>query len=229
MGESVTINFNQAIPLFPLAGCALLPHATVPLHIFEPRYREMVRETLDDNGLIAMATFEGDDWKADYEGNPPIKDHVCVGYIVRHERLFDGRYTILLQGVCRARVRKEIPHEPYRVALLEPTETATPMEIDLDEHRQRIEGLLNDPMLGQLASVSAIRNWMGGEVPTVALIDLSILALANNPGDRYKMLRETDPEQRADWLEHFLAQTRRTIQTATRFGTGKSDEGWHLN
>lgn len=229
MAESVTINFNQPIPLFPLAGCALLPHATVPLHVFEPRYREMVREALEDNGLIAMATFEGDDWKTDYEGKPPIKQHVCVGYIIRHERLFDGRYTILLQGVCRAKIRRELPHDPYRVALLEPTETDAPMEIDLDGHRQRIERLLRDPMLGQLASVSAIRNWMSQDVPTIALIDLSILALANNPGDRYAMLEQNDPERRADWLEHYLDQTRHTIQLANRFGPGKTEEGWHLN
>lgn len=229
MAESLTIDFSRPVPLFPLGNCVLLPHATIPLHVFEPRYLRMVSDALDTNGLIAMATFEGEGWKLDYEGKPPIRGHVCVGLILRHERLPDGRYTILLQGICRARVRRELEHDPYRVALLEPTEAEPAMEIDLEDRREHIECLLDDPLMEQLASVKAIRNWMSREIPTPVLIDLSILALVHDTGDRYRMLVETDADARAAFLEHFLETTRKTLRIASRFGSGKSEEGWNLN
>ncbi len=229
MAQSLTIDFSKPVPLFPLANCALLPHATIPLHVFEPRYQAMTADALDTTGLVAMATFKGDDWKLNYEGNPPVHDHVCVGLILRHDRLADGRYNILLQGVCRARVRDELPSDPYRVALLEPTEREAAMEIDLEHQREHIEALLVDPLMEQLASVKAIRNWMSREIPTPALIDLSILALVHDTADRYRMLAEANAEARARFLEGFLESTRRTLRIANRYGSGQSEEGWNLN
>lgn len=217
MSETLTIDFRQPIPLFPLPNCVLLPHATIPLHIFETRYRKMVNDALDSRGLIAMASFEGGGWKEDYEGNPPLKDHVCVGYIVRHQRLDDGRINMLLQGACRAKVIEELPHHPYRKALLEPIERETPMEIDLVEHRVRIEALLNDPVLKELSSISAVQNWLSREIPTNALIDLATMTACDDFDDRYAMLSQSDAEKRAAWLEQWLRNTRQTLRTAKKF------------
>lgn len=229
MADTLTIDFSKAVPLFPLPDCMLLPHATLPLHIFEPRYRVMVRDALDAAGLIAMAIFEGGHWKVDYQGQPPLRPYVCIGYILRHEPLADGRYNILLQGVCRARIRKELPHQPYRVALLAPADTRPTMEIDLHDQRQRLEGLIEDPTLGQLASIVNIRKWMRSDIPTTALIDLSILSLASTAGDRYDMLAQPDPEKRAHWLEQCLHDTRHTVRLANRLGPSQTDDGLNLN
>ena len=217
MSETLTIDFRQPIPLFPLPNCVLLPHATIPLHIFEPRYRKMTNDALDSRGLIAMATFEGEVWKGDYEGSPKLRPHVCVGYIVRHQRLEDGRINMLLQGACRAKIIEEIPHHPYRHALLEPLERETPMEIDLAEHRTRLEELLNDPLLKELASIAAVQNWISREIPTNALIDLTTMTACDDVNDRYAMLAESNAENRATWLEHWLRMTRQTLRTAKKF------------
>jgi len=229
MSNLLTIDFAKALPIFPLPNCVLLPHATIPLHIFEPRYRVMVADVLDDRRLIAMATFQGEAWKLNYKGNPPVRQTVCVGYIVRHNELEDGRYNILLQGVCRARVAQEVPNEPYRKAMLEPVETDAPMEIDMDERRGRLESLLGDPLLQQLASVSAIQNWLSGEIPTAVLVDLAIMTMCDDTESRYAMLSESRAGVRADWLEGLLGQTRRTLRIAERFGTGQSSDGVNLN
>ncbi len=229
MSDLLTIDFGEPIPLFPLPNCVLLPHATVPLHIFEQRYRDMTRDALDDRRLIAMATFEGDDWKHDYQGKPDVRPIVCIGYVVRHHEMDDGRFNLLLQGVCRARMRDEIAHDPYRLALLEPMETDTPMEIDMDERRGRLETLLNDPLLQQLSSVSAIQNWLSGEIPTAVLVDLAVMTMCDDTETRYRMLSETRAGARADWLEGMLAQTRKTMRIADRFGTGQSPDGVNLN
>ncbi len=217
MSETLTIDFRQPIPLFPLPNCVLLPHATIPLHIFEPRYRRMVNDALDSRGLIAMATFEGDGWKQDYAGNPELRPHVCIGYIVRHQRLDDGRFNVLLQGACRARIDEEVPHHPYRKALLEPLERESPMEIDLVEHRVRIEELLSDPVLRELSSIAAVQNWISREIPTNALIDLTTMNACDDVNDRYAMLSESNAEARAVWLERWLRATRQTLRTAKKF------------
>lgn len=229
MPEALTIDFAKPIPLFPLPSCALLPHATVPLHVFEPRYQKMTQEALDSHGLIAMAVFQGDKWQQQYHGKPPIREHVCVGYIVQHQQLQDGRYNILLQGVCRAKVVKELPHESYRMAMLEPTETESVMEIDLDDRRQRIEAMLKRPRLRQLAAIHAIGKWLSREVPTTAMIDLAILTLSQDNERRYAMLAEADVEKRADWLEHHLQQTDDLLAVAERLGPAVTDDGIPLN
>lgn len=229
MAEKLTIDFSQAIPVFPLPGCVLLPHATVPLHIFEDRYRRMVHDALDSHGLIAMALFDGDRWKLDYRGCPPVRPHVCVGYIVRHEQLGDGRYNILLQGICRARILKEIEHAPYRRCFLEPTEPSLPMEIDLEEHRGQIESLLGDSLLKELASVSAIHNWISNEIPTPALIDLALMTVCCNAEQRYTMLADGNTFARASWLEQWLREARQTLVMSERFRVEPTSDGAYPN
>ncbi|MEX2216707.1 MAG: LON peptidase substrate-binding domain-containing protein [Phycisphaeraceae bacterium] len=229
MPETLTIDFRQPVPLFPLPNCVLLPHATIPLHIFEPRYRAMMSDALDHRGLIAMALFEGDNWKADYEGSPPLRPFVCVGYIVRHQRLDDGRYNLLLQGACRAKIREETPHRPYRKALLEPLERQSPMEIDLGDHRDRIESLLKDPVLAELSSVAAVQNWLSKEIPTNALIDLMTMTMCEDVEQRYGMLIESDVDRRASWLEGWLRETRQTLKTAKRFEPPSLEDRINVN
>ncbi|MCY7338596.1 MAG: LON peptidase substrate-binding domain-containing protein, partial [Sphingomonas bacterium] len=89
------------VPLFPLAGALLFPRAQLPLHIFEERYREMVRDALAGQGRIAMIQPSG-------EGeHPPLFRAGCLGEIVGVEELDDGRFNIVLQGSQRFRLIAE--------------------------------------------------------------------------------------------------------------------------
>lgn len=231
MSDVIAIDFSKPVPVFPLQACALLPHATIPLHIFEPRYRAMVNDALESHGLIAMATFEGDRWQSEYQGSPPIRPILCVGYIVQHRRLADGRYYLLLQGVCRARLIEELPSEPYRLAMLEPAEQPDVTEEGFAEIRRRLDELLNDPELGELAAISAIHNWLTPEVPTLALIDLALMHLFDQPEQRYAMLAETDAFERARRLEAHLARTRSVVRRAAMVRPSRTDDEAfiHLN
>lgn len=229
MPEALRIDFNRPLPLFPLPNCVLLPGATVPLHVFEPRYRTMVGHVLDAHGLIAMAVFAGDDWKKQYEGAPPLRAHVCVGYVVRHHRHDDGRYDLLLQGVCRASIAQECPHTPYRQALLIPTEPRPVAEPELAEQRRRFEALLRDPVLSELAAVSAITNWFDEDIPTALLIDLGIMSMCDSLEDRYGMLAEEDVSRRFAFLEKRLHQTKHTLEVARRFRPRQTEDGITLN
>lgn len=228
-GPALNLDFDSPFPLFPLQCCVMLPHTTAPLHIFEERYRQMTRDALDSNGLIAMATFSGEQWRETYDGNPPIRPCVCVGYIARHECLDNGRYNLLLQGLCRARVVREVGMGSYRTAILEPFETDPPMEIDLEPCRDQIEELLADPLLKQWAQVGAIRNLLSHEIPTAAMLDLAVMALCRCTEERYAMLAEPCPCERAQWLRRMLIKTRQTLDRAQRQGACVSEDGLGMN
>lgn len=101
------------VPIFPLAGVLLLPRAPLPLHIFEPRYRAMVRDAIAADGYIAMIQPSGE--PGDDPMNQPIFRTACLGKIVGSNTLEDGRYNIVLRGVCRLSVTSELPLlEGYR-------------------------------------------------------------------------------------------------------------------
>jgi Lon protease-like protein len=114
-------SFSGRLPLFPLPNVVLFPHAFLPLHIFEPRYRSMTKTALEGEGFIGMTLLKPG-YESKYHGSPPVHDVVGVGRIVQHEKLADGRYNMILYGVSRARIVKVVSEEPYRtveVALLE--------------------------------------------------------------------------------------------------------------
>lgn len=91
------------VPLFPLAGAILFPRAQLPLHIFEPRYRDMVRDAIDGPGRIAMIQPH----RIDDDNQAPLFDVGCVGELVGLEELEDGRFNIVLLGSNRFRLVKE--------------------------------------------------------------------------------------------------------------------------
>lgn len=229
MSDPLSIDFDKPIPLFPLPDCVLLPHATLPLHIFEQRYRRMTADALDSRGLIAMALFEGDAWRSDYEGKPPLRDHVCVGYINKHVGLADGRYHLLLQGLCRARIVREQPHDPYRLGMLEPTEREPIMEIELTSERKTIEALLHDPALITLAPISALLNHITPELNTDALVDLAAMSCSHDMAERYAWLAESDVFARAQRLTNLLKQLRQTVQQADRNPPSEGPDHGHVN
>jgi Lon protease-like protein len=89
------------LPVFPLAGALLFPRAQLPLHIFEPRYRDMVRDALAGDRLIGMIQPRGSD-------EPPSLFQIgCVGRIAGAEEMEDGRFNIVLEGLGRFRILRE--------------------------------------------------------------------------------------------------------------------------
>src|SRR5436309_2332195 len=100
----------SAVPLFPLPSVVLFPRAVLPLHIFEDRYRAMTSDVLDGDRLIAMALLRPG-WEKSYYAKPAVEPVVCVGRILSHEKLPDGKYNFLLEGLLRARISQELPVE----------------------------------------------------------------------------------------------------------------------
>jgi Lon protease-like protein len=98
----------DALPLFPLPGTVFFPHTLLPLHVFEPRYRQLTEAALTTHHHLAVVRI--DDARSD-AAVPGVARVAGVGRIVHHERLPDGRFHILLQGVARAELLDEVPGE----------------------------------------------------------------------------------------------------------------------
>src|SRR5688500_15575909 len=120
------------IPFFPLPNVVLFPHVFLPLHIFEPRYRDMVADALGGDRLIGMVLLRPG-WEADYEGRPPVYAIGCAGLVTHAEPLADGRYNIVLRGLEKFRILEEDDSRGYRVATVE-----TLMEEMSDQDRSAI-------------------------------------------------------------------------------------------
>lgn len=104
----------EIIPVFPLTGSLLLPGNLLPLNVFEPRYRNMVADALEGGnhiGMIQPFMPQPDNWvhSAETASNPDLYPIGCVGKIERSEAQPDGRYFIVLRGVSRFRIARELP------------------------------------------------------------------------------------------------------------------------
>jgi Lon protease-like protein len=115
----------RRVPLFPLPNAVLFPGVPLPLHIFEPRYREMVRDVeRREDKLIGMVLLRGE-WRKEYYGRPAVYAVGCAGRMVSVEALPDGRYNILLQGVREFALTGESGEHSYRVGEVEWRPTPT--------------------------------------------------------------------------------------------------------
>ena len=107
----------EVIPVFPLPNVVFFPRMPLPLHIFEPRYRDMVRDAARGARLIGMVLLRGE-WEQDYQGRPPIFATGTVGEMVRMEELPDGRFNIVLRGLREYTIVRELARATYREAVV---------------------------------------------------------------------------------------------------------------
>lgn len=152
----------DTVPVFPLPGVVLFPHAVLPLHIFEPRYRRMTADALASNRLIAMGRLESG---AESErAGDDIAPLACAGVIEGAVRLPDGRYVMRLRGIARIEIIGFVREEPYRTARfrrLEERNEADGPEVEEDKHRL-------------LAACAALRHEAAGSQGLAAPINESI-------------------------------------------------------
>src|SRR5881227_916572 len=112
-------NFSGSARLFPLPNLVLFPHVVQPLHVFEPRYRQMTADALAADRLIALALLKPG-WEDAGAEPPAVCPVACLGRVVADQLLPDGRYNLLLRGLSRLRLLGEVPDDrPYRTARAE--------------------------------------------------------------------------------------------------------------
>ncbi|MCZ6494500.1 MAG: LON peptidase substrate-binding domain-containing protein [Planctomycetota bacterium] len=220
MAEAIRVNFGRPMPVFPLPDAVLLPHSVQPLHILEPRYKQMVSHCLDGAGQIAMASFAGEDWRSQYHGLPPLRPAVCIGQVIQHEPLSDGRHDIWLQGICRAKILKVIDPQDerlYRLVKVDPLEAVSNQPPPMLEIRQELHDLLTSPCLSRMRYIETVMELFDrDDISTHALLELIGFALLLDSELRYQLLAEANPVRRAGIIKHELTSLDDLVSRADR-------------
>jgi Lon protease-like protein len=203
------------VPLFPLPKVVLLPRAVLPLHIFEERYKQMTADAIEGDRLIAMALLKPG-WEMKYYQQAEIETVVCVGRILSHERLADGKYNFLLQGERRARIVREYADRPYRTADLLAFDDSTVLEIDLSAERLRLERFFTSGHLGYSRIGMQFTEILAGPTPTADVIDLVAFNLLEDASLKQSLLAEPDVRRRAEAALLALEAIRPALEALTR-------------
>jgi len=224
MTESVSVHFKQHFPIFPLPETMLLPHAIMPLSIFEPRYCQLADHSLDGSGQIAIATYV--DPHPDHQGATPVRDVVCLAQIVQHEKS-GGGYNMMLYGLCRARILEEVHPKGdmlYRTAKLRPLE---PDEEELDEiYRVELLHMLHRPNLMRLENHDSLLGWViEPSLTDSALFELIGCSMFDDAELRYELLSEPSSEKRSKRVLSELSRLDMLLSMVDKQSSDKQDGG----
>lgn len=192
--------FSGTARLFPLPNLVLFPHVLQPLHVFEPRYRVLVEEALASDRLIAMALL-APGWEADYEGRPPLYPAACLGRIGAYHRFEDGRYNLLVAGLQRIRLVRELePAKPFREA--EAVACQDVYDVQRAGQRPALQRCLLDAFHRLAPKLDGAEDPLGpllsDDLSLGVLTDVVAYALELNVEAKQRWLEETDVDRRAE-------------------------------
>jgi len=208
----------SSLPIFPLPNCVLLPGGLLPLHVFEPRYRELTRDCLAGSHLMGIARLRPG-YEGTYYGKPPVYERFGVGRIICSEELPDGRFALLLRGVARVEIRRELPAEDrnYRMVEALPLVDRTLDDADVRDHHHRLISLCD-----RLADVidqggSQLRDLARAFGSPGACADAVAAALIMDADARQELLEACDPMVRLQrtlgHVGHLLCELAPCVQT----------------
>ena len=179
----------KRLKVFPLPSVVLLPGSAAPLHIFELRYRAMVKDALEGDSLFAMAQVMPGQESLLQGGQPALEEMVCIGTITMHELLEDGRHNLVLVGIARARIIRELTQ----------THLYREVEAELIEDQPVEEGADASLRRAVVDLVARVPTQVGQRVAQVtsrvsggALADVVASTFMQDPAQRYEVLCETD-------------------------------------
>lgn len=195
-------DFDGKVRLFPLPGLVLFPHAMQPLHLFEPRYVEMLRESLATDQLISMATLVNPS-VVSLSAPPAIAKTICLGKIISHTELEGDRHNILLVGVRRATIRRELDTtRSFRIAQVDliddfylPAATAKRNEL-----KQRLLTAFGKIIPRSPGSDQSLHDLMAGPMGVGPITDIIAYTLPFEPADKLELLAMSDVDARAEHL-----------------------------
>jgi Lon protease-like protein len=193
---------SSSLKVFPLPSMVLFPNLVAPLHIFEPRYRDLIRDALEGDRVMAMAQLQPG-WETAYLERPAMEPIVCAGVIAWHEAQPDGRYNILLQGLVRARLEEELkPEKSYRVIRAQVLPDPAYHGPEEEELRQAVLELstgLPPPIAESLLQLAARSS--GG-----ALADVVAGTVVQDVSRRQELLAVLDPRERLNQTLNELSE-----------------------
>ncbi len=192
------MHYVDDLPLFPLPQMVFFPHATLPLHIFEPRYRDMVRDVQAGGWPIVMGNIKpGGGTNANGQSN--VLPIAGVGFLSRCEELPDGRFLIELEGASRVRILNEhTSNRSYRSVAVEVLDPAEGDKAALEQARDSIQVMVMG-LTQQNARVGEYLQYLVRKAPDAsALADSIAASIITDPDARQELLENLDVVSRLD-------------------------------
>jgi uncharacterized protein len=195
----------QRIPVFPLCRAILLPRATLPLNIFEPRYLQMVDDVMSTSRVLGMVQPAGSGEEEEQESpasrTAPLRRIGCAGRITSYQELDDGRFLVSLSGIVRFEVIDEVElAKPYRICTVsyerflgDFTPGAGEGEVDREALLGALKAFLQ--ALGLKADWAAV-----GKTPTEALVNSLAMVSPYGSEEKQALIEAPDLKTRAEML-----------------------------
>lgn len=199
-------DFDGRVRLFPLPELVVFPHAMQPLHIFEPRYCELLAESLASDRLIAMATLM-DGIASTSQDHPVIASTICLTKIISHAEVESDQHNILLVGTRRATIIREIDAgRPFRIAEVKVADDIYP-PAGAESRLGLKKDLLN--AFGEIIPPTAnaqknLYELMAGQMGLGPITDIISYTLPFEVEDKLELLGEPDVDARASELVRML-------------------------
>lgn len=194
--------FSGRVRLFPLPNLVLFPHVIQPLRVFEPRYVDLLHDALQSDRLIAMSLLEPG-WEPDYEGRPPLAPVACLGRVLTWQSQPKMRYNLLLVGLRRVRIVRELPPErSFREAEVEVLEDR--YSASAATAREALQQSLTssfEAMLPEVGDAGEMFNQISAKnISLGTLSDVISYALDLDLQEKLSLLKELDVDRRAQML-----------------------------
>ncbi len=198
----IPADFDGVVRLFPLPNLVLFPHVIQALHIFEPRYCEMLTEALESDHLITMALLVPG-WESQFQGKPNLGNTVCIGRIISHTPTDDGRHNILIAGLQRARIIEELEVDTsFRQARVELITDIVPEDFmeSVDVHRATLLRLFRSMIPLDAANSKTFADLLTQQLPLGILTDIIAYAINLPVAIKQLLLGEANVQTRFETL-----------------------------
>jgi len=211
----VTDSSNET-PLFPLPDVVFFPKTLLPLHVYEPRYRALASEALEQDRIICTALLKPG-WESDYYGSPEVYPVGCVGKIVQHQKLPDGRYNITLDGIAKVRIESSVRLTPYRLVRVSPMEDDSTWALgeNAAEEAAELVRLFQQVHEGQAPSI-LLAEMFGQNMTPESILNTVALHLNAEPEVKEQLLEMDSLDLRYQTLVQILRNATKTQERIER-------------
>jgi Lon protease-like protein len=217
MAESVEIGVPERLPVFPLPRVVFFPGTVLPLHVFEPRYRALVRHAASGDRVFAVSLLR-EGWEEDYEGSPAFHRVATAGRVDGLRKLSDGRFLLRLVGFARVSLGETLQERPFRIVRADglPETPVDEESVEIAEARRVL--LAAHGSLVRLLSGQSEGFHLNESIPFEQVLNQVCASLPVEPGIRQALLEEDDLLER-----HRAASERLDRALAEAFRARSSD------
>jgi Lon protease-like protein len=188
------------VGLFPLPNVVLFPAQQLSLHVFEPRYRKLVSDVIEQGAPLAVPRLEPG-YDNDYYGAPPVFPVCGAGRVTEYSRLPDGRFNIVVLGLGRVRILDELRSEPYRVARVMALSDRLPRTpLVAEALRAELAKLVRRTAPHLAGPAKELEARLRNAADAGECADILAGTLIEDPDERQSLLEELDPTQRLSSL-----------------------------